>query len=152
MHKVGRSQKSLSGRVGRADGPELQGGVEHSAQSVHDFVRSFPSEATGRARLIVVNLLFFCSLPILLDHLRKFLVDKFSIIGCAWNIRSPAWYRSRTVRQHSQYVQTPLRRNVQTFVSNNVSTFLTVHPADDPVPDSYHPIFPGTSNQHYLRS
>ena len=89
MHKVSRSQKSLSGRVGRADGPELQGGIEHSAQWVHDFVRSFPSEATGTVRLIVVNLLFFCSLPIFPDHLRNFLVDKFSIIECAWNIRFP---------------------------------------------------------------
>ena len=54
----------------------------------------------------------FGACSIFLDHLRNFLVYKFSIIymGCDWNIRSPAaWYRSRTVRRHSQYVQTSQR-------------------------------------------
>ena len=108
MYKVSQSQKSLSGRVGRADGPPgVEGCVEHSAQSVYDSVRTFSSEATGTARLIVVKLLFFGSLWIFLDHLRNFLVYKFSIMGCAWTILSPAaWYRSRTARRHSQYVQT----------------------------------------------
>ena len=105
MYKVSRSQKSLSGGAWRADGPELQSCVEHNAQSVYDCVHTFSSEKTGTARPIVFKLLFFCSLSILLDHLRNFLVCKFSIIGCARNIRSPAaWYRSRTVRRHSQYV------------------------------------------------
>ena len=62
---------------------------------------------------MVVKLLFFCSLSISLDHLRNFPVYKFSIMGCAWNIRPPAaWYRSRTVRRHSQYVHTSRRWDV----------------------------------------
>ena len=74
---------------------------------VYDSARSFSSEATGRAGLIVVKLLFFCSLSIFLDHLRNFLIYKFSIMGCAWTILSPAaCYRNRTVRRHSQYVHT----------------------------------------------
>ena len=48
---------------------------------VYDSARSFSSEATGRAGLIVVKLLFFCSLSIFLDHLRNFLVYKFSHYG-----------------------------------------------------------------------
>ena len=42
-------------RVGRADGPKLQGGVDHRAQSVYDSARSFCGEATGTARLIVID-------------------------------------------------------------------------------------------------
>ena len=111
---------------------------------VYDSARSFSGEATGRAGLLVVKLLFFCSFSIFLDHLRNFLVYMFSIIGCAWTILSPAaWYRSRTAHRHSQYVQTFKRVSVGTFKSNYVQTSITVHLAGDLVPDSGHPISPG---------
>ena len=98
--------KFLLFRQGWPDGrPGLEGGVDYSAQLVYDSARSSSGDSTGTARIIVVKLLLFCSLSIFLDHLRNFLVYKFSIIGFAWTIHSPAaWYRSRTVRPHSQYV------------------------------------------------
>ena len=107
--------------------PGSERDVEHSAQSVYDSVRTFSREATGTARLIVVKLLLFCSLSIFLDHLRNFLVYKFSIIGFAWNIHSPAaWYRSRTVRRHSQYVHPA---DVGTFERLIGETFKRLHRA-----------------------